>query len=148
VTDRSSKLPTSGAAHELPYIDEHALRIDASSATVWSALERFVDTEIGAAKLEWLGHLLGTDPPTGFAVAERRAHRHIALVGRHRFSHYRLVFELDDEPDGRTVLRARTYARFPGPHGRVYRALVIGTRLHVLATRGMLHAIRRRALAD
>lgn len=71
--------------------------------------------------------------------------RRLALVGRHRFSRYSLVFELD--PRGRhTVLRALTYARFPGPHGAVYRLLVIGTRLHVVATRRLLGSIRRACL--
>lgn len=40
------------------------------------------------------------------------------------------------------MLRATTYAGFPGPHGLMYRALVIGTGAHVFATSRMLHAIR------
>jgi hypothetical protein len=35
-----------------------------------------------------------------------------------------------------------TYADFPGPHGRAYRAAVVGSRGHVLAVRRMLAAIR------
>ena len=58
-----------------------------------------------------------------------RAER-LVLTGRHRFSRYALVFEL--EPLGEhTVLKALTYAVFPGLHGRVYRLLVIGSRAHV-----------------
>jgi hypothetical protein len=54
-------------------------------------------------------------------------------------------FELDPlEPD-RTRVRARTHAAFPGL-GRLYRQLVIGTRIHVLATRGLLRATRKRAV--
>jgi hypothetical protein len=41
------------------------------------------------------------------------------------------------------VLRAKTYAEFPGLRGRIYRALVIGTGAHVLATNHMLRAIQR-----
>ena len=68
------------------------------------------------------------------------------MAGRHRFSHYRLVFELVDAADDETHLSARTYAEFPGLRGRVYRALVIGTRLHVLATNQILRSVRRAAL--
>ena len=46
------------------------------------------------------------------------------------------------------MLRALTYARFPGPHGRVYRLLVISSRAHVLATDGILASIRRAVLAQ
>ncbi len=65
------------------------------------------------------------------------------LSGRHRFSRYALVFEL--EPTGEhTVLKALTYAVFPGVHGRVYRLLVISSRAHVVATRRMLASVSRR----
>jgi hypothetical protein len=68
------------------------------------------------------------------------------MAGRHRFSRYRLVFELVDAADNETQLSARTYAEFPGLQGRVYRALVIGTRVHVLATNQILRSVRRAAL--
>ncbi len=129
----------------LPYIDQHAVSVDAPRAIVWAALERYAAESIGASKAELLGRLLGTEPPSGFGVAEREPEGRLVLAGRHRFARYRLVFELDDGPRGGTVLRALTYADFPGLHGLVYRALVIGTRLHVVATRGMLHAVRRRS---
>jgi hypothetical protein len=48
-----------------------------------------------------------------------------------------------DGADDATVLRAKTYAAFPGFRGRVYRIMVIGTRAHVLATCHMLLAIQR-----
>jgi hypothetical protein len=130
----------------LPYVDQHTLAIDAPRGVVWAALERYATESLGATKLELLGRLLGTEPRSGFAIAERDPGRRLALAGRHRFSRYRLVFELDEGPAGGTLLRALTYAIFPGLHGSVYRALVIGTRLHVLATRGMLHAVRRRSV--
>jgi hypothetical protein len=44
------------------------------------------------------------------------------------------------------MLRATTYAAFPGARGQAYRALVIGSRAHVLAGRHLLHAVRRLAL--
>lgn len=36
-----------------------------------------------------------------------------------------------------------TYAVFPGLHGPMYRAMVIGNGAHAFATSRMLHAIRR-----
>jgi hypothetical protein len=66
------------------------------------------------------------------------------MAGRHRFSQYRLVFDLSGIPNGETLLGARTYAAFPGVHGRAYRALVIGSRAHVVATRHILRSVQRR----
>lgn len=129
-------------AQDPPHVDTHAILVDAPPEDVWSALERYVET-IGATGLPLVARILGTEPASGFAVEQREAPRLLALAGRHRFSRYRLVFELEAARGGGTELRAVTYAEFPGLHGAVYRALVIGTRLHVLATRGMLHAVRR-----
>jgi hypothetical protein len=42
-------------------------------------------------------------------------------------------------------VRAETRAAFPGLQGRAYRALVIGTRGHVLAVRRLLRAVKARA---
>jgi hypothetical protein len=56
------------------------------------------------------------------------------------------VFELDDDCSGTTRLRAQTYADFPGVRGRIYRALVIGTRGHVLATNHVLRSVKRRVV--
>jgi hypothetical protein len=72
----------------------------------------------------------------------------LALAGRHRFSRYRLTFELTDDGEGTTQLRARTYALFPGVGGQVYRVLIIGSRAHVVATRHMLRSVRRLSLKD
>ena len=57
-----------------------------------------------------------------------------------------LAFEVADASDGATQLRAKTYAEFPGVRGRAYRALVIGTRAHVVAANHILRSIRRLAL--
>ena len=59
-----------------------------------------------------LTRLLGTRPLAGFEVTEEVPPTRLVLSGRHRFSQYVLVFELD--PQGQqTVLRALTYARSP-----------------------------------
>lgn len=80
----------------------------------------------------------------GFHVEEAEPERKLVLAGRHRFSDYALVFRFEPEGDG-TTIRAETRAAFPGLRGSAYRALVIGTRGHVLVTRRLLAAIKRRA---
>ncbi len=115
----------------LPYIDEHAITVDANRADTWSAL---------------LG-VMCRDPhdpstvPIGFALDEARAPERFALQGRHPFAVYRWVFELEAESAQRTRLRALTWAAFPGVHGKVYRALVIGTGGHRVAVRWTLNRI-------
>ncbi|MDD7812777.1 hypothetical protein PP713_09425 [Mycobacterium sp. CSUR Q5927] len=127
---------------ELPFIDTHTVEVDAPRRPVWSALQRYTTSLLRSTERNPRLVLLGPQPRAGFAVAESTEQRRIVLVGRHRFSRYRLVFELTDAPGGGTLLHAHSYATFPGLHGRAYRALVIGTRLHVVATNLMLRAIR------
>ncbi|GII79989.1 hypothetical protein Sru01_49710 [Sphaerisporangium rufum] len=130
---------------DLPYVDEHRTTVDAPRAAVWTALRRYA-ASLGVGAGNPLALLLGTVPPTGFAEVERVPNERLGLAGRHRFSRYLLVFELADAANGSTTVRARSYAAFPGPHGRLYRALVIGSGGHVVAVRGMLREIRRRSL--
>lgn len=114
----------------LPYIDEHAIAIDASAGDAWSALLRTVCRN-------------PDDPatvPVGFSLEEATPPRRLALKGRHPFSVYRLVFELEANGDG-VRLRALTFAAFPGWHGKVYRALVIGSGGHRVVVRRMLKRI-------
>jgi hypothetical protein len=138
---------------DLPYVDEHAVTIAAPRDQVWTALRQYATRSMGVPGGHPLARILGTDPRSGFGIAETIPGTRLTLAGRHRFSRYSLVFELHgDAPDGHgdapdgTVLRATTYAAFPGARGQAYRALVIGSRAHVLATRHMLHAVRRLAL--
>lgn len=115
----------------LPYIDEHAITVDANREDTWSALLR----------------VLCRDPhdpstvPTGFVLDEARPPARFALKGRHLFAVYRWVFELEDEGPGRTRVRAATWAAFPGAHGKAYRALVIGTGAHRVVTRWTLKRV-------
>jgi hypothetical protein len=79
---------------------------------------------------DWNGDLAGATPP-GFAVASAQRPQRLELRGRHRFASYApLVFVI--EP-GR--VRAQTFAVSPGIRGRLYRALVIGSGGHGVATR-------------
>jgi hypothetical protein len=119
----------------LPYIDEHAISVDADREETWSALLRVMCRD-------------PSDPstvPMGFVMDEARRPARFALKGRHPFAVYRLVFELADESPQRTRLRALTWAAFPSVHGKVYRAVVIGTGAHRIAVRGMLKRIAARA---
>lgn len=131
---------------ELPFIDEHQVVVAASRAAVWATLRRYVDTTLGFGARNPVARLLGTRPHRGFAVAGEIPLRELTMAGRHRFSRYALVFQLADAADGHALLKARSYAVFPGPHGRVYRALVIGSGAHVVATRGILRSIRNQCL--
>ncbi|MEB3984110.1 DUF2867 domain-containing protein [Mycobacterium sp. 663a-19] len=115
----------------LPYIDEHAITVDANRDHTWSALLRVLCRD-------------PRDPssvPFGFVLDEARPPSRFALKGRHTFAVYRWVFELDARPDGRTRVRAATWAAFPGIHGKAYRALVIGTGGHRVAVRWTLKRI-------
>jgi hypothetical protein len=128
----------------LPYVDEHSVDIREPRDVAWTALEQFA-TGLGFGRGNPLAAILGTQPRGGFRVAERVPGERLSLEGRHHFSRYRLVFELVPSTAGAIRLRATTYAAFPGLQGRVYRALVIGSRGHALATAQMVRIIRRRS---
>jgi hypothetical protein len=149
------------AATALPWIDEHATEIAAPPAVVWPALLRTVERltaggaapryarAVGCADTESGGPRpleVGSTVP-GFHVAALTPERLLALAGSHHFSDYALVFRLEPLVGVRTRLVAETRAEFPGLKGRTYRALVIGTRMHVLATRRVLGGVSRRAEA-
>ncbi|MEV0293678.1 hypothetical protein [Nocardia sp. NPDC050710] len=115
----------------LSYIDEHARSVDANRDRTWKALLEVVCKD-------------PADPrtvPTGFVLDSAEEPSRLALKGRHWFSRYALVFELDDEGPSTTRVRARSWADFPGPHGRVYKALVIGSGGHKVVVRNMLRRI-------
>ena len=127
--------PVSTDDDDLPFVDEHATVVAGTRDQVWEALERYADGVLARAADGTLSRLLGDPEPAGREPGQR-----LSLVGRHRFSRYRLEFLLDDV-GVRTRLRARTLAVFPGLHGQVYKTLVIRSRLHVLAVRRMLRQV-------
>ncbi|MEB4208522.1 DUF2867 domain-containing protein [Mycobacterium sp. 94-17] len=115
----------------LPYIDEHAITIDAGREDTWAALLRVMCRD-------------PHDPstvPFGFALDEAVPPARFALKGRHLFAVYRWVFELDELDGARTRLRAVTWADFPGIHGKAYRALVIGSGGHRVVVRQTLKRV-------
>ena len=145
---------------ELPYVDEHAVDVDAGAEDVWAAVVgvdrtfsgRFVEVcarAVGCADRRHAGArplAQGSTMP-GFHVAGAVPPSEMVLAGRHRFSTYRLTFRIDDLGPDRSRLRAETRAAFPGLGGAVYRALVIGTRGHVVGTRRVLAGVKRAAEA-
>jgi hypothetical protein len=76
----------------------------------------------------------------GFRVVDSEPGRRLSLRGQHRFARYALTFVIDGDH-----LRARSEAAFPGIHGRMYRALLMGTGGHRIVTRGLLRHVARAA---
>ncbi|HEX3790826.1 MAG TPA: hypothetical protein VHW44_23390 [Pseudonocardiaceae bacterium] len=143
--------------NELPFVDELQVLVPAPASAVWRALSKQF-SHFRHAPIVALTHLLGTEPRRaaggllsegsalpGFAVTEAVPGDRVRLTGRHRFSQYELILSLTTRPGG-TMLSARSYARFPGLHGSVYRQLVIGSTAHRVLLGGLLRTVRRRAV--
>ncbi len=142
----------------LPFVDEHGVEVAAAPDVVWESLCRVAERSFASPVAARMARLVGCESTTssgprplakdstipGFVVSRAEPGSELALVGRHRYSEYALVFRLAGS-DGTTRLRAETWARFPGGTGRLYRAAVIGTRGHVLLTMRILAAVKRRA---
>lgn len=127
---------------DLPYVDTHRTNIAASRQRVWTAVRQYADS-LGVGPSNPLGLILGTRPRSGFEITQEVPGRELGLAGRHRFARYLLVFEVTEFERAQTLVSAHTYAVFPGPGGRVYRALVIESGFHGVATKSMLHSIER-----
>jgi hypothetical protein len=147
------------STERLPYVDEHSLVIEASREATWKALLHVVEGSVSSGAALRFARIVGcTDTAAsgprplqasstlpGFHVESATAPAELALAGSHRFSNYALIFRSDELEGGRTRVRAETRAEFPGLKGSVYRGMVIGTRMHVLATRRILTAAKRNA---
>lgn len=143
----------------LPYVDELSIEIEAGWDATWAALLQVVERSFASARGRGPARLLACEDTElsgprplakgstfpGFHVESAEPPSELGLAGRHRFSTYLLSFRLEEAGAGRTRLVAETRAAFPGLKGSVYRALVIGTRMHVLVTRRLLTATERRA---
>jgi hypothetical protein len=141
----------------LPHIDEHALVVAADRDASWAALLRVVEASVSAGGAPRFARALGCADVEaagprplaagsvlpGFHIAAAAAPAELALAGSHRFSNYALIFRLDELDGGGTRVRAETRAEFPELKGAVYKGLVIGTRMHVLATRRILGGVKR-----
>jgi hypothetical protein len=144
---------------QLPYLDEHSTAIAAGVDAVWPVLVEVLDRAFSRAGMTLYARIVGCADCTatgprplavgstipGFRVVAAVPGSELALEGRHRFSSYALTFRLEAVGSDRSRLRAESRAAFPGLHGGVYRLLVVGTRVHVLAVRRFLSTVRRRA---
>jgi hypothetical protein len=140
-------------------VDEHAEIVAAPLDRTWEALLRAAEASVSApgapryARLVGCADVVVSGPRPlavgsafpGFHVAAAEAPVELALAGSHRFSNYALIFRLDSLDGGRTRVRAETRAEFPRLRGALYKGLVIGTRMHVLATRRVLGGVKHRA---
>jgi len=144
----------SHVTEDLPLVDEHHVLVSAPPSAVWGALTAAIR---GFASSEAFASLLGATPNRasggaltegatlpGFRVAEAVPDDRLRLTGHHHFSRYQLLLTVAEHPTG-TVLTACTRAEFPGPHGAIYRLLVIGSRIHRTLVIRLLHDVRRRA---
>jgi hypothetical protein len=131
----------------LPFVDEHSVEIPAEPDVVWDALWAVLGSTFGGTRGSQLfARAVGvrdSEPIVGFRIAEEERGRSLVLDGEHRFARYRLTFRFEN---GR--LSAATHAAFSGPHGRVYRALILPTGLHARVVNRVLGAIRRAAARD
>lgn len=125
-----------------PFIDEIGLDVPRARDEVWPAVDRAA-TALCRPRRTVIDGLLGTTDPGGFRVHRRDPPECIELRGSHRFSRYRLELLLQDSGPSGTTLSARSYGSFSGIHGRLYRLAVIGTGLHVVATRRLLQRMVR-----
>jgi len=137
---------------QLPFLDEHREHIDVPADVAWTALVGVLRRRMGGAGT--FARVLGCDPQVatpgfsgrvgetlpGFRVVDAEPGRRLALRGQHRFARYALTFLIDGDQ-----LRARSEAAFPGVHGRLYRALLMGTGGHRIVTRGLLRQVARAA---
>jgi len=137
---------------QLPFLDEHREQVDVPADVAWTALVGVLRRRLGGAGT--LARVLGCDPVDGtpgfsgrvgetlpgFRVVDAEPGRRLTLRGKHRFARYALTFLIDGNQ-----LRARSEAAFPGIHGRLYRALLMGTGGHRLVTRGLLRQVARAA---
>jgi hypothetical protein len=149
----------STSTERLPYIDEHTLVVAAGPEITWAALSRVVEGTVAAGAAPRVARILGCADTAaagprplaegsalpGFHVAAAERPSELALAGSHRFSNYALIFRLEPEGQERTCVRAETRAEFPGLKGAAYKVLVIGTRMHILATRRILAGVKRNA---
>ena len=142
----------------LPYIDEIMTNVRSNREQAWEALFPVLRGAFSGGPAGPFGRVLGVVPAQaagawgeqgsalpGFTVERVQRPERLELHGRHRFSTYALIIELDDVGGEAARVRARTYAAFPGLKGRAYRALVIGSGAHRVVTRRLLGRVASRA---
>ena len=142
---------------KLPRIDEHSVEVDAPPEATWRALVDWIARSSRDRRQIRFAALLGCDPAQphgkpgdegstlpGFRVARSIPPREMALEGEHRFSDYRLRFDIEAR-DGRSLCTATTHAAFPGVTGQLYKTAVIRSQAHRLLLKRLLRGLARRA---
>jgi hypothetical protein len=143
----------------IPRLDEHAMSIAADPDAVWTGLLETIERVFDGRAATGYARVVGCTAHTrsgprpldvgstvaGFRVRSADPGRELVLEGGHRFSDYALIFRIESQVSGRSMLRAESRARFPGPAGALYRLLVIGTRFHTFSVQRLLSAVRDRA---
>ena len=145
----------------LQFIDRLGIEVEADPDTTWSALVEVLVGSLESRASHLAVRVLGSDELVasgprplvsgstlpGFRVVEAIEPRTLVLDGSHRFARNEMAFSLSGIGPDLTELAVVTRAEFPGPIGSIYRALVIGSGGHVVATRRLLKAVGREAEA-
>jgi hypothetical protein len=139
----------------LPKIDEHEIQVGVSPDEAWTALVRTFSGLTTHAGWRVIAKALRCQPGDssgdpdavgaslpGFRVTRSVPSRQWSLEGRHLFSRYSLTFRIAPLGADRSQISAESSAVFPGPQGRTYRALVIGTGGHVVGVRNILRRVK------
>lgn len=145
---------------QLPWIDNHALLVDAPVTEVWTAMLNEIDRATSGPLATAYARVIGCQPARasgtrplevgstvpGFTVTSALAETELVLTGHHVFSTYELTFRLRSTGNDQTEIRAESRAAFPKVHGRLYRLVVIDTGFHVRAVRRLLRSIGQKAM--
>ncbi len=143
----------------LPHIDTHTVDIDADNGRVWDVVVQSMEQALSgraARSYAWVMQaddrrasgprpLAAGSTTPGFRVVTATSPSELVITGRHRLAAYEMVFALTPLDGHRTRLACTTNAAFGRGPGRAYRALVIGSGGHAIATRRLLATLRRRA---
>jgi len=159
---RTSSLAATMAAMEtdsaLPSIDEHEISLDVPPPVAWTAVVAVFGRLM--TRPEWRlfakairckpDHAVGTavaagDALPGFLVVRCEAPTEWALEGQHLFSRYALTFRIAPVDSEHCRVAAHSSAEFPGVHGKMYRAVVIGSGGHAVGVRNILRSIKTEA---
>lgn len=128
------------ALDDLPTVDEHSIDVAAKPDAVFDAVQQRFAHLLSGPFGRAFARVWGCEPPNAFAVAEQRRPHLLVLAGKHRFSRYGIIFRITPAQAGAT-LSAESHAEFLGLTGRLYRAAVVGSGGHVVATRLLLRNI-------
>jgi hypothetical protein len=144
----------------LPSIDVHEISVNVPPSVAWPAViavfERLTtrpawrlyakavrckpDRAIGDGSTVTVGDAL-----PGFLVTRCGAPTEWAFEGEHLFSRYALTFRITPVESAHCRIAAHSCAEFPGVHGSMYRAMVIGSGGHENGVRRILRSIKTEA---